>query len=240
MKRLCFILIAALACAVPSTAQEKAPLTLVKTIGVPGARKWDHFGVDLEGNRLFVTSEEEPAVEVFDLKTNEHLRSLTEFKEPHNVLPFPEMKKIFVVDGEASEIKILDYDSYRLIGRVALTIDSDPVIYGPASKYFYVVNGGRDAHTPTCLISIVDTVAGRKLADMTLETNRLESMAIEKSSQRLFVNMTGINSIGVVDREKRAVVATWPITAGQENGRCNMTNQRTVCSWRRESLPSSS
>jgi len=42
-------------------------------------------------------------------------------------------------------------------------------------------------------------------------------MAIEKSGPRLFVNMTGINSIGVVDREKRAVVQTWPITAGKDN-----------------------
>jgi hypothetical protein len=52
---------------------------------------------------------------------------------------------------------------------------------------------------------------------MKLETNRLESMVIEKSGPRLFVNMTGINSIGVVDREKRAVVQTWPVTAGKDN-----------------------
>ena len=199
-------------------AQEKAPLRLVQTVTVPDVvRKWDHFGVDLKGNRLFVTSEEDPAVEVFDLKTNEHLRSLTDFKEPHNVLPFPDLKKIFVVDGGASEIKIFDYDSYKLIGQIALTIDADPVVYDPASKYLYVVNGGREAHTPTCLISIVDTVSGKKLADMKLETNRLESMAIEKSGQRLFVNMTGINSIGVVDREKKAVLQTWPVTAGKDN-----------------------
>jgi DNA-binding beta-propeller fold protein YncE len=217
MKKLLFILVLALACAVQSPAQEKTPLRLVQTIDVPGVRKWDHFGVDLKGNRLFVSSEEEPAVEVFDLRTNKHLQSLTEFKEPHNVLPFPELKKIFVVDGEASEIKILDYDSYKLIGRIALTIDADPIVYDPASKYLYVVNGGREAKTPTCLISVVDIATGKKLADMTLETNRLESMAIEKSSNRLFVNMTGINSIGVVDREKRAVVQTWPVTAGKDN-----------------------
>src|SRR5260370_31561955 len=52
---------------------------------------------------------------------------------------------------------------------------------------------------------------------MKLESNRLESMALEKSGQRLFVNMTGVNSIGVVDREKRSVVQTWPITAAKEN-----------------------
>jgi DNA-binding beta-propeller fold protein YncE len=217
MKKILFILVLAISCAVQTPAQEKAPLRLVKTIDVPGARKWDHFGVDLKGNRLFVSSEEEPAVEVFDLRTNEHLQSLTEFKEPHNVLPFPDLKKIYVVDGEASEIKILDYDSYKLIGRIGLTIDADPVVYDPASKYLYVVNGGREAHTSTCLITIVDTVTGKKLADIKLDTNRLESMAIEKSGPRLFVNMTGINSIGVVDREKRTVVQTWPITAGQDN-----------------------
>jgi DNA-binding beta-propeller fold protein YncE len=217
MKNIVFLLFVALACAIPTLAQDKAPLRLVQTITVPGVRKWDHFGVDLKGNRLFAASEEEPAVEVFDLRTNQHLQSLTEFKEPHNVLPFPELNKIFVVDGEASEVKILDDDSYKLVGRTELTIDADPVVYDPSSKYLYVVNGGRAAKTPTCLISIVDTTTGKKVADMKLDTNRLESMAIEKSGPRLFVNMTGINSIGVVDREKRAVIQTWPITAGKDN-----------------------
>jgi len=217
MKKLLFIFALVFACALPSPAQEKAPLRLAHTIDLPGVRKWDHFGVDLKGNRLFVASEEEPAVEVFDLRTNKHLQSLTEFKEPHNVLPLPELKKIYVVDGEASEIKILDYDSYKLIGRTELTIDADPVVYDSSSKFLYVVNGGREAKTPTCLISIVDTTTGKKIADMKLETNRLESMAIEKSGTRLFVNMTGINSIGVLDREKRAVVETWPVTAGKDN-----------------------
>ena len=217
MKKPLLILALTFACASYSPAQEKAPLRLAQTIPVEGARHWDHFGVDLKGNRLFVSSEEEPAVEVFDLKTNKHITTLTGFKEPHNVMPFPDLKKIYVVDGGASEIKVFDYDSYKLIGHIALTIDADPFLYDPASKLLYVVNGGRAAHTPTCLVSIVDTATGKKIADMKLETNRLESMAMEKSGPRLFVNMTGINSIGVVDREKRAVVQTWPITAGKDN-----------------------
>jgi hypothetical protein len=217
MKRLFVILALSFACGPYSPAQQKPPLRLVQTIPVEGARHWDHFGVDLKGNRLFVSSEEEPAVEVFDLKTNKHITTLTGFKEPHNVMPFSDLKKIYVVDGGASEIKVFDYDSYKLIGHIALTIDADPFLYDPASKLLYVVNGGREAHTPTCLVSIVDTATGKKIADMKLETNRLESMAMEKSGPRLFVNMTGINSIGVVDREKRAVVQTWPVTAGKDN-----------------------
>ena len=130
MKTILSGMIVVLACALTSAAQETIPLKLVQTVPVPGViRKWDHFGVDLKGNRLFVTSEEEPAVEVFDLKTVQHIRTLTEFKEPHNVLPVPDMGKIFVVDGEASEIKILDYRSYELIGHIPLTIDADPIAY---------------------------------------------------------------------------------------------------------------
>jgi DNA-binding beta-propeller fold protein YncE len=218
MRKVALVFGLALVFAPPSPAQEKAPLRLLQTISVSGVtRRWDHFGVDLQGNRLFATSEKDPAIEIFDLKTNKHLRTLTDFKEPHNVLVFPERNELFVVDGEASEIKILKYDSYELTGRVGLSVDADPVVYDPATKYLYVVNGGREAHTPYCLISIVDTKTGKKLADMRLDTNRLESMAIENSGSRLFVNMTGANEIGVVDLKKREVVATWPVTAGQEN-----------------------
>jgi DNA-binding beta-propeller fold protein YncE len=219
MKKFQAVLLALMvAWAVKSPAQAKAPLRLLQTISLPGVqRHWDHFGVDLKGNRLFAASEDEPVVEVFDLRTNKLIHTITGFKEPHNVLPFPDLKQIFVVDGEASEIKIFEYDSYKLIGHVALSIDADPVVFDQDTKYLYVVNGGREAHTPYCLISIVDTATGKKLADLKLDTNRLESMAIEKSSSRLFVNMTGNNQIGVVDRKKRTVVQTWPITAGQEN-----------------------
>ena len=218
MKKYLLGIILALTFVLAAPAQEKAPLRLVQTVSVPGVvRKWDHFGVDIKGNRLFVASEEDAAVEVFDLKTYKHIRALTEFKEPHNVLPMPDLGKIYVVDGGASEIKVFDYRSYELIGHIALSIDADPIAYDAATKLLYVVNGGREAHTPYCLVSVVDLASGKKIADMKLDTNRLESMILEKSGQRLFVNMTGANAIGVVDREKRAVTQTWPITAAKEN-----------------------
>ncbi len=201
-----------------SLAQAGTVLRLKASIPVPGvARKWDHFGVDLKSNRLFVTSEEDPAVEVFDLRTNAHLKTLADFKEPHNVVVFPATKKIFVVDGGASEIKVLDYNSYQLVGHIPLTIDADPYAFDPATKYMYVVNGGREAHTPYCLISVVDTASEKKLADLKLPTNRLESMALDPGSSRLFVNMTGVNQIGIVDRKSRELLQTWPVTAGQQN-----------------------
>src|ERR1700722_10597858 len=218
MKKLLVVLTLVLVCVAKSPAQEKSPLRLVQTISLNGlTRHWDHFGVDVKSNRLFVTSDDDPVVDVIDMRTNKLIHTITGTKGSHNVLTFPEMKKIVVVDGEASELKIFNYDTYELMGRTELTIDADPAVYDPATKYLYIVNGGRAAKTPYCLISVVDTATDKKLADMKLESNRLESMSLEKSGPRLFVNMTGVNSIGVVDRQKRAIVQTWPITAAQEN-----------------------
>src|SRR6202162_6610880 len=218
MKKLLVVLALVLGWVATSPAQEKTPLRLVQTVSLTGLqRHWDHFGVDLKSNRLFVTSVYDPVVDVFDMRTNKLIHTITGLKGSHNLLTFPEMKKIVVVDGEASELKIFNYDTYELMGHTDLTIDADPAVYDPATKYLYVVNGGRAAKTPYCLISVVDAVSGKKLEDIKLDTNRLESMAIEKSSQRLFVNMSTANVIGVVDRQKRALVTTWPVTAGQQN-----------------------
>jgi DNA-binding beta-propeller fold protein YncE len=218
MKKLLVVLALVLGWVAKSPAQEKTPLQLVQTVSLPGLqRHWDHFGVDVKSNRLFVTSGDEPVVDIFDLRTNKLIHTITGTKGSHNVLTFPELKKIIVVDGEASELKIFNYDTYELMGHTELTIDADPAVYDPATKYLYVVNGGRAAKTPYCLISVVDTVTDKKLADIKLDTNRLESMAIEKSGPRLFVNMTTANTIGVLDRQKRTLIDTWPVTAALEN-----------------------
>src|SRR6202040_3822810 len=131
MKKLLVVLALLLVWVAKSPAQEKGPLRLVQTISLPGLqRHWDHFGVDAKSNRLFLTSDEdEPVVEVFDMKTNKLIHTITGTKGSHNVLAFPELKKIFVVDGEASELKVYNYDTYELAGHTELTIDADPAVY---------------------------------------------------------------------------------------------------------------
>ena len=49
-------------------------------------RRFDHFGVDLKGNRLFATPEDYKAVVVFDLKTGKLIRTMDGIGRPHAVL----------------------------------------------------------------------------------------------------------------------------------------------------------
>jgi len=197
-----------------------APLKLLQSIPLPGLKDgdFDHFAVDLAGHRLFLTAEKNTAVEVFDLNTNKLIHTITGLDEPHSMLYRADLKKLFVIDGGAAEVRMYDATSYKYLGGIKLKDDCDSMAYDPATKYLYVVNGGRGAKEAYSLISIIDTTAAKKLADIRVETDSVEALALEKSGPRLFVNMTGLNAVGVFDREKHTQLATWSIAeAAQHN-----------------------
>ena len=56
------------------------------------------------------------------------------------------------------------------------------------------------------------------LRDIRINSPQVEAIALEKSGPRIFVNDRAHSQVAVVDREKRALVATWPISGGQNNG----------------------
>ena len=200
--------------------QAAEPLELVQSIPLPHLHDgdFDHFTADLAGHRLFLTAEKNGAVEVFDLRTNKLIHSIADFDEPHSMVYRPDLDKLFVVDGGAAELKIYRADSYEKVGSVKLEDDCDSMAYDPVTKYMYIVNGGRGAHTPYSFISIVDIAAAKKLADIKIDTDRVEALALEKSGPRLFVNLTGLNSVGVIDRKKQTLTTTWSVApVGQQN-----------------------
>jgi hypothetical protein len=81
----------------------------------------------------------------------------------------------------------------------------------------YVVNGGREAHTPYSLITVIDTNSSKKLRDIKIDSNHVEAIVLEKSGPRMFMNITGKNAVGVMDRNKSALDATWPLPVGDKS-----------------------
>lgn len=218
MKRLSLLGLVALLFTWGLAAQEKPALKLVETIPLPGLKDgdFDHFAPDIEGHRLFLTAEENDKVEVFDTSTNKLIHTIEDTKAPHAILYRKEMKKLFVVEGDASAVRIYDSDTYKLLGEIKLSIDADSAAYDPATNYLYVVNGGREAHTPYSLISVVDTNTSKKQRDIKIDSNHVEAIVLEKSGPRMFCNITGQNAVGVLDRNKSALSATWPLPPGDK------------------------
>jgi DNA-binding beta-propeller fold protein YncE len=204
------------ALAVSLQAQEKAPLKLVETIPLPGLKDgdFDHFAPDVDGHRLFLTGEENGKVQVLDTNTNKLIHTIEDLKAPHAILYRKDLKKLFIVDGDASAVKVYDSDSYQMTGEIKVAIDADSIAYDPATNYMYVVTGGREAHTPYSWISVIDTNKSKKLRDIKINSNHVEAIVLEKSGPRMFCNITGQNAVGVLDRNKDTLMATWPLPAG--------------------------
>jgi DNA-binding beta-propeller fold protein YncE len=200
------------------TAQDKAPLKLVATIPLPGLKDgdFDHFAADVDGRRLFLTDEENDKVDVLDTKTNQRVHTMQDIKAPHAILFRKDLKKLFVVEGDASAVKVYDSDSFKPVAEIKVSIDADSIAYDPATSYMYVVSGGREAHTPYSLISAIDTNNSKKLRDINIPTNHVEAITLEKSGPRMFINLTGKDAVGVMDRNKSALTVTWPLPAGDK------------------------
>jgi DNA-binding beta-propeller fold protein YncE len=205
--------------AIPARGQDAPPLKLAQTLTLPSDAKgqFDHFGVDLKGNRLFATPEGSKSVRVFELKSGKPIHTIAGIEKPHAVLYREDLDRIYVTDGEAGDVKIFDGKTYKLLSSVKLLEDADSIGYDAKTKYLYIDNGGGDVHQTYSMLSVVDTTAGKKVADIKIEGETLEAMALESSTPILYVNNKAKNQVDVVDREKRAIVASWPVTKCKTN-----------------------
>lgn len=202
----------------PALAQTAAPLKLATKYDIPASVKgrFDHLGIDMGGNRLFVVAEEGGQVLVFDLGSGKIVHTI-KIPHPHAVLIRDDLNRIYITDEEKGAVNIYDGKTYELQKAIPLKVDTDSIGYDPATHYLYVDNGGDNAHEEFTMLSVVDTTAGTKLADIKIDGDTLEAMALEKSGNRLFLNNPAKNEIEVIDRKANKLVASWPVKLGKDN-----------------------
>ena len=193
-----------------------SPLGLIKTIRTPVAiGRFDQFGVDVKGHRLFVTPLDHKMVQVYDFKTGKLIHSIPGIEKPHAVLYRGDLDEIFVTDGPDGSLKIFNGANYELIKAVKGLMAPDGILYDPATHYLYIVTGGDDANLKYSLIAVVNTDNADHIGDIRIEGGTIEEMRLEKSSPRLFVVNRQKNRIEVIDRKRRTVLTNWPITLGK-------------------------
>src|SRR5487761_1647190 len=128
MKRLQMVFLAFFVMVAASAwAQNGAPLKLIQTIPVPGLHDgdFDHFMINLPSHRLFLAAEDNGKVIVIDTRTSKILHVIAGLKSPHSMIFRRSLNKLFVVDGDASEIKVYNGSTYQLIAHIPMTIDAD-------------------------------------------------------------------------------------------------------------------
>ncbi|MGC2197969.1 MAG: hypothetical protein WA628_25080, partial [Terriglobales bacterium] len=153
-------------CALMLQAQENLPLKLIRTTPMPGfTGDFDHFGVDLKGNRLFLAAEEHKTVEVFDLRTGQRIHSIDGFGQPLMMVYLPESNHLVVTDGGDSAVQLVDCKTYKIIRTIKLGKSVDHGVLNPVNEYYYVESGGGSG-APTHVLSIIDTRSFQHVGDV--------------------------------------------------------------------------
>jgi hypothetical protein len=203
------------------------PLTLIHNIAVPNVENgdFDHFAVDLKRGHLFVSAEVNHSVEMFDLKTGEHLKSLDGYKTPHSLAFVPEKDELLVADGGDSALDVVSAEDYHRIDRIQLIDGSatgkgdspDAAYYDAANRLYYIGNGGISANMESSKISIYSVDQNKLIGDIDVATNNVEAMGIDNNTHKLFVNMRDHHQVGIVDLNTKQVIKTFTVDGMNRN-----------------------
>src|SRR5215467_7294173 len=199
-------------------------LRLVQTIPLPAEGYIDHFSVDIKGQRLFIAGEANKSLITVDLRAGKVIQETKGLGgNPRKPVYVPETNEIWTDLGDNTVVAIsgTTYEVTKTVeltgGRGAPRRTPDNGAYDPATHLYYaaIVTGAGNTNGS---IEIVDTKAAKLVGSIKMNGNDPGGTTIEPSGKRLYVAMGdvvgGESHLKVVDLEKRAVAAEWPITGG--------------------------
>lgn len=198
-------------------AQEKDALRLAQTIPMPEVKgRLDHMDVDVKGKRLFVAGLENGSLEVIDLAAGKRSKSIPGFKKPQGIAYVASLNKVFVASGDDGMLRVFRGDNLELLDAIKLDLGPNRVVYDPHTKLLYVGYGGKDAGKDYGEVGIIDAKTNKHIGDTRVEAHPSE-LLLNKSGDALFVFVSAVSKVQLVDTKKREVLSTWPVSS-QRNG----------------------
>src|ERR1051325_2166026 len=185
-------------------------LKLQATVPLPGVKgRFDHFAIDTNTHRLFVAALGNNTVEVIDGANAKHMHTITGQHRPTG-LAFPSAAhRLFVANGDDGSVKVYDGATYRLVKNIGGLEDADNIRYDAGADLLYIGYGDG-------ALAIVQPAKLEIVGRIRLKAHP-ESFQLEQKGSRIFVNVPDAKQIAVVDREKRTLIATWPMEKFQAN-----------------------
>jgi len=215
--RVALLLLSFFACA--STGDGPLVAAMVVALEKVGGRI-DHLAFDAERSRLYVCALGNGSVEVVDVAKGAVVKSLAKLEEPQGVVAIPVKKQFAVASGGDGTLRIFDAESFAEVKRLDAGDDADNVRLDP--KGAPDPKGANVAKVARVWVACGDGLAAfavddwKRVATVKL-AGHAESFQLESDGPRLFANVPGARHVAVVDREKGAVVATWPLDGASSN-----------------------
>src|SRR5262245_4723944 len=199
--RIAALLFFALAGTVPAA---EPSLELVQTIVLKGkAGKLDHLALDPKRDRLFLANTSNGTLDVVDLKSGKLLKQVPGQTGIQGVCYAADLDRVFVGLGSGGLCNAFDGTDYRPLKTIKFTDDADNVRYDIARGQVYV------AHAEKAL-GVIDAKTFAVKADIKLP-GAAEGFQVSADRPRLFLVMPSPSQLLLIDPEKLAITATFPL-----------------------------
>ena len=187
-------------------------LRLIAKIALPQMTgTWDHLAADPRRAHLFLSAQEDHAVDVVDLGMNRPVRRIAGFfNRPQGECYLPDLDTLVVTNGRDGTCKILDGRTYALEHTIQLSMGADMIDYDRESKLLYVESGGKDSNRGPGKLTVIDVRSGQVAGEIATDF-RAAALAIERGTARLYAALPGANQVAVADRATRQIVTRFPI-----------------------------
>ena len=206
-----------LATVAPAASQQE-PLKPLGHTAIPGyTGDFDAITPDPPLNRSFMAAEDHGTVEVFNLETGKHLRTLTTFGTPHQIFLVPGTHRMIVTDSGKDGTAIVDTRTYEVLGHIKLAPGADEAYYDPSARHYFIVTGGEDVDMKVCYLNEIDPWTGRVLAQLKFDSHHTETLRAEQHGERMFINLADRNEVDVLSKNPLKVIARWPIVGARKN-----------------------
>jgi DNA-binding beta-propeller fold protein YncE len=206
------LVIAAAGIATAALPAADQPFVLLRSIPLPGVEgRIDHLAADRGQARLFVAALGNNTVEVLDLTTGQHLRSIKGLHEPQGIAAISAPPQVVVANGQGA-VEFRTGEDLQVARSVNLGEDADNVRYDAKASRIYVGYGSGASGA----IGAIDASDGHQL-DNAPVGGHPESFQLETAGHRIFVNVPTAKQIAVIDRRAMKVIATWPVAEASSN-----------------------
>jgi YVTN family beta-propeller protein len=161
---------------------------------------FDYVTVDPAARRVYLSRG--TAVEVMNADTGALVGYIPGFKRQHGVALAPEFNRGFISDGELAQVTIFDLKTLKTLGQAKADPDTDCVVYDPASKLVFSMNGDSSSST------VVDAKTGAVIK--TIALGGAPEFAVADGKGMIYANLSDKNEVAAIDTRTLEVKSRWP------------------------------
>jgi DNA-binding beta-propeller fold protein YncE len=162
---------------------------------------FDYITVDSAARRVYLSHGTE--IKVIDADNGALIGNISGLKQDHGVALASEFGRGFISDGAQGKAIIFDLRTLKVIGEAKADNDADCVVYDPASKRVFAMNG--DPHSST----VIDAKSGDVVG--TIELGGGPEFAVADGGGTLYVNLESKNEVVVIDSRALTIKSRWPV-----------------------------